>query len=533
MYSSQTLKLLVLFLFFIPGFAFAQTEPVSEAKTECKELLAKGTAAYLRGEDVEALEYFTKMETLAIKYQLKNELCYAKTNIGNIYSIFSNYGEALGYYKEALALAQSNTGLTEQVPSILSNIGLIYYTEKDYKTALEYYKQAYTTTKVASGDTRTVFAINLADLYNKTGDYTNAKKYLKEVEKLPKSDISQTAWKIKYAESLFLEGRINEAQMIVERMHGSIDANNVDCFILSTELLSKIYEKQHKTALAISYARQAVDKTYELTDRIEVYGQLTDLYTQKKDYETALKYKDSILISRDSLSRSINRGLFETNKVKLRIQEYQNELNINRQKFSGERNILILCICFSVVLFYFIYRNLKNRIAKQKQEKINADNEKKIYELELDNLKNNIAEKNRKLSAKALYLSGRNELIDDVITSLSAIPEVSNKKEVADYIKSLRAYIKSDAEWDDFITYFEQVNPVFIQTLNDKYPELNSSDIRFICYIYMNLDLREIANIFNITYNAAVKRHRRIKEKLAIETELPISDFLIQEFRNQ
>jgi hypothetical protein len=530
MHPIKTLKLLLLAAFFISGYTFAQAEPVSEPEEQCYKLIIDGQTAYDKGDYVTALGYFTKAESIAKRYQLKSKLCNAKNNIGNIYGVYSNYGEALGYYKEALAIAQNDKELKRKVPKILNNIGFVYHTELDYKTALYYYEQAYS---LAKEEGKIALALNIADVYNKTGDYAHAQHYLKEIEKVQKSEVYSKGWKIIYAESLYLEGRIKEARAIAEGTFKSIDSSYIDNYVKATELLSQIYKKQNNTASAISYAKEGLNHSYELRDRIRLYEQLTDLYTDKKEYATALKYKDSILISRDSLSQSINRGLFETNKVKLKIQEYQNEVNINKQKFTAQRNILILCICFSVVLFYFIYRNLKNRIAKQKQEKINADNEKKIYELELDNLKNNIAEKNRKLSAKALYLSGRNELIDDVITSLSAIPEVSNKKEVADYIKSLRAYIKSDAEWDDFITYFEQVNPVFIQTLNDKYPELNSSDIRFICYIYMNLDLREIANIFNITYNAAVKRHRRIKEKLAIETELPISDFLIQEFRNQ
>ena len=77
--------------------------------------------------------------------------------------------------------------------------------------------------------------------------------------------------------------------------------------------------------------------------------------------------------------------------------------------------LFIFAVVFVLVVFWFIYRGLKNRITKQKQEKIIAENEKKILNLELNNLTNNIAEKNRKLSAKALYLSGRNELIEEVI----------------------------------------------------------------------------------------------------------------------
>jgi len=126
-----------------------------------------------------------------------------------------------------------------------------------------------------------------------------------------------------------------------------------------------------------------------------------------------------------------------------------------------------------------------------------------------------------------LYLSGRNELIEEVMNSLSQVPEVNSNKEVLDYIKTLKNYLKSDQEWDEFITYFEQVNPEFIKTLTTKFPDLNPADIRFLCYVYMNLDVKEIGNIYNITYNAAVKRLRRIKEKMKIEKEISLHEYLI------
>lgn len=524
----KTLRLLSLFLFFISSYTFAQSKTISGPQAECKKLIDQGTEAANHGKYAEALEYYTKAEGIAAKHKLINELANAKNSIGNMYRNLSNYGEALGYFKEVLSIAQEDEELSKSIPVILSNIGLVYTSEKDYKTALEYYQQGHSIAKTGkSVYNKVLIALNISDLYNKIGDYANAQKYLKEVESLKKSDIFERGWKINYAESLYIEGRVEEAETIVEGILNDVDSNDIDCYVCVTELLSKIYNIQGKTDMAIAYAKEGLHHTLELPDRVKLYEQLTDLYTKKREYETALKYKDSVLLTRDSLSQSINRGLFETNKIKLRIQEYQNELNINKQKHAAVQNILIVAICFSIVLFYFIYRNLKHRIAKQKQEKVNADNEKKIYELELDNLKNSVAEKNRKLSAKALYLSGRNELIDDVITSLSAIPEVSNKKEISDYIRTLRAYIKSDEEWDDFITYFEQVNPEFIKTLTNKYPDLNTADIRFLCYVYMNLDVKEIGNIYNITYNAAVKRLRRIREKMQINKDISLHEYLV------
>ena len=276
--------------------------------------------------------------------------------------------------------------------------------------------------------------------------------------------------------------------------------------------------------------KKGLGHTSNYSEKINLYNQLSEIYLGTGEHNLAFKYKDSVILAKDSLSTRVNRDLYESNKVKFKVQEYQNELTVRREKQSAERMLFIVAGIFVLVVFCFIYRGLKNRITKQKQEKIIAENERTILNLELNNLTNNIAEKNRKLSAKALYLSGRNELIEEVIDSLSRIPEISKKKEVVDYMRTLKTYIRKDDEWDDFITYFEEVNPVFIKTLNEKFPELNASDIRYLCYVYMNLDLQEIANIFNITYNAAQKRQRRIKEKMEIDKDTSLHEYLIQVF---
>ena len=189
--------------------------------------------------------------------------------------------------------------------------------------------------------------------------------------------------------------------------------------------------------------------------------------------------------------------------------------------------LFISSLFIVAIVCFLIYRGLKHKIARQEQEKVIAGKQQQIITLELEGLKNNVAEKNRKLSAKALYLSGRNELIEEVMNSLSDIPEVIKNKQVLDYVKTLKCYLKSDQEWDDFITYFEQVNPEFIKTLTSNFPDLNSADIRFLCYIYMNLDVKEIGNIYNITYNAAVKRLRRIKEKMKFDKEMSFHEYLV------
>ena len=528
MYPVKSLYVFILALIFTSCNIFAQDTTTKETEAaEFAKLLKQGTEASANGKYTKALEFFTKAEVLGEKLSFKDDLL-IKENIGNTYNLLSNLGEALGYYQKALKLADK-LELKDNKARILNNIGLLYAWEKDLKPALNYFERAYEIANKynSPGYIKTQIAVNIAYIYNVWNDFDKARRYLKEVEHLQTTKATKQMWQINYAESLLLSGDIKAAEKIAE---GFLNDIEVSCYVCVSELLSKIYLKQSKYNLAIEYAKKGLAHTSNYSEKINLYSQLAEIHLGTGEHNLAFKYKDSVILAKDSLSARVNRNLYESNKVKLKVQEYQNELTVRREKQSAERMLFIFAVVFVLIVFWFIYRGLKNRITKQKQEKTIAENEKKILNLELNNLTNNIAEKNRKLSAKALYLSGRNELIEEVIDSLSKIPEISKKKEVADYMRTLKTYIRKDDEWDDFITYFEEVNPVFIKTLNEKYPELNASDIRYLCYVYMNLDLQEIANIFNITYNAAQKRQRRIKEKMRIDKDTSLHEYLIQVF---
>jgi len=485
----------------------------------CRNLIEKGNKAKNTGNYTKALEYYSEAEILAENDQWQQELFDIKNNIGVVYVSLSNYGEARGYYQQALEIARKDP--KDNLVMVLNNIANTYSYEKDYRNAIRYFKDAYNDPKANnSNNSNTFLAINISDNYNKLGNYKEARNYLLKVQKFKKSGKVAQFWRLNYAETFYIEGNYNEAErMLLDLLKDTANEKDDDAYVYIAELLSKIYIKKNDSARAIFYAKKGLQHTYKMKGRIDLYDTLSTLYFNQKEYVIASKYKDSVIATKDSIASLVNKELFETNRIKLKIQRYQNELKINKEKQRAERTIFIIAIIFSVVLFFFIYRVLKNRILKQKQEKIITQNQQKIIELELDYLKNNIAEKNRKLSAKTLYLSGRNELIEEVINSVSQIKEISQNQEVSNYIKSLKDYLKTDAEWDDFITYFEKVNPAFLSTLKDKHPQLNPADIRFICYLYMNLDLKEISNIFSITVEAGKKRKQRIAKKLEVDAD--------------
>lgn len=134
--------------------------------------------------------------------------------------------------------------------------------------------------------------------------------------------------------------------------------------------------------------------------------------------------------------------------------------------------------------------------------------------------------KNRTLAVKALNMSSRNEMLQEVIQNMKEQPELTNKPEIRKYISQLNKYLKKDTAKDDFLLHFEETNYGFLSSLREKHPSLNANEIRFISYLYMNLSIKEIASLLNITPDACRKRKERIAKKMDLQETAELFPYL-------
>lgn len=315
-------------------------------------------------------------------------------------------------------------------------------------------------------------------------------------------------------------------------------------------ILSNIFEAEGDFSTAIDYAHKALEKPVNLESRMLVHEQLAILYAQTDRFELALNSKDSLLRLQSELNTIKNGKLYETNKLKFEIQNYQRDLKENNYKLEKQRYTYIQILCGATIAILLIGWALRNSTLKNRQDKLlhrrneelsalelekkQSDNlllEKQLQEketlalLEQERLKNEIEVRNRKLSAKALYLSERNELIASIINDLSNHTNLHDKS-IKEQIKKLKALLKTDKEWEEFIKHFEEVNHSFLRALKTQHPTLNANDIRFVTYLYMNLSHKEISALLNITAEACRKRKERISKKMGLEDSSLLFNYL-------
>jgi tetratricopeptide (TPR) repeat protein len=465
-----------------------------------------------------------------------------------------DYGEALNNYLEAYTIALKNLDPKSEM-IVLNNIAILYSKEEKYDKAEEYFGKAYSIAKENKDSLKTGwYAVNLAIVAKEKNQLEQSANYLKAAFPLLQNQTSiQLQAKLVQADLLLLEKKPDAAEKqalaLLPKLNDDIYS---DYRIATLLLLSRIYEQKQQTDKAIEYALFSYDKNMNLENKIALYKRLAYLYRQTNQTEQAFNYFDSVDSAKDSLTRTKNGMLFENSRIKFELQNYQNELSESTKKLNTERKTFIIIFIIAILLMLTIISIGYIQIIKYRRTKIIAKNNQKIIELELEKerndklllekqfkekeiltlleeekLKNEIEAKNRKLAAKALHLTSRNELIEQILNSLSNIPEISKNAVIVNQVRQLEHNLKeTDTEWQNFLTHFEEVNHGFISTLKSKHSNLSANDIRFLSYVYMNLNSKEISSLLNITPEACRKRKERICAKMNLSENVNIYDYL-------
>ena len=547
--NSTSLFFMVLFSLLFFGTTYAQT------LEECNQIKKAGFAAMKESNYPVALEHLTKAQLIAEKNNWNQEVFEIKNNIGIIYMNLSDYGEALNYFLDAYTLALKNPDSKNEM-SVLNNIAVIYCMEEDFEKGREYYLKAYELAKKTKNKTKMgMYAMNLVKVAHLFNELDTARDYLKEAKTF--SQDNKTLYYIVQAmtaDNYMLQGDLKTAKTILLELEGQM---NEDAFktkdnnLTVLNLLSKIYFLEHNYDKNIFYLNESLKVAEDFDTKANIYSSLSDAYIMKNQYKNALDATKMMVAAKDSIAKRKNEKLYESNKVKFDVMQFKTDLNASIAASKLERKIFGVALFLLAGLIFFMYRTFRNRTIKQEQKKIIAESKQKIIALELEKeksdklliekqmkeianealleqeyLKSEIEQKNRKLSAKALYLSGRNELIEEMVNSLSKLEIVSENNLIKNHIKALKEHLKSDAEWDEFIVHFEEVNQGLLTVLKQKHPSLNANDIRFICYVYMNLSFKEIGTILNITQEACRKRKERIATKMELDKNTSFYEYL-------
>lgn len=135
---------------------------------------------------------------------------------------------------------------------------------------------------------------------------------------------------------------------------------------------------------------------------------------------------------------------------------------------------------------------------------------------------------NKNLARYVLELDQKKELLKnmtDRIKELYSSVDLTTKKRLNSIINNIKLDTSTN-HWDDFKIYFENINPGFINQLTSKYPCLTSKDIKYCCYLKMNMSNEDIRYILGINKDSVRTHKYRLKKKMILEKEQDLKTYI-------
>ncbi len=507
----------------------------------CNSLIDSSTKEEKKN-PVKAIEYLNEAQLIAETNSWKDVLLTILNNKGILYFDLLDYDLAMEYYLAAyqITLEQDNK---KAAFTVLNNIGIVYGETNQHAKAIEYLEKAYPMAEQLNDTTRIIMlAINLIISFHALENPDEAVKYINALSALLQ-DKPNEKWSIylntEKAKNLYLRKKYDAAETLALATLQQYPKIGYDynlqhnCKPGLLICLSKIYQAKGNREKAFYYGEEALKTGPVLPERINIYEYLSELYQQFNSPALALRYKDSLIITKDSLHKINIKGNLESSQIKIELLNSKNKLEENKARQKNERILYIsLFIFISILAIILIWlfsiksrhnkRYAELKLQQEKNQKLILEQQLKEQEtismLEQERFNMEMELKNRQLTTQVLLQANKKEMLQDVIQRLSSIPQQSKTPELNSALFVLRQQLKESEQWNDFLIHFQQINTSFISLLKGKHPDLNDSDIRLLSYIYLNLDNKKIAELLNISFDSLRKKKQRLANKIGIET---------------
>jgi len=275
------------------------------------------------------------------------------------------------------------------------------------------------------------------------------------------------------------------------------------------------------TALALSqkfsdgfFAVKTLDKLIQIKER-------------KKQFDEALKYEKQQISIKESMASYEKQKALEMLQMQFNVSEKDRKLHLVEQENEIIKltNILlwggiaiIVIIAVAVIQFLRKINNRNKQLLQTKEALMQAiEEQKRLKEMQLQN---DIDHKESQLSALALQMLRKNELLQELNEKI----EQQSQPEARQLINR---ELHREKEWDDFNLYFESLNKNFFSRLKEAFPEITPNDLRICALIKMNMSIKEMAGIMNISADSVKTARYRLRKKLQLNTEDNLTEFLM------
>lgn len=493
-----------------------------------------------------AMELALQARKLALSVGNKRQEGYALLNLANAYLYNDIYDKSLQYNLEALDLL-TQSGSSEDRARALTSLGWLYYDVGDYKTSFTYHSKALQIVEKSRDTLTWATALNAVGLtYYEDGEFQKSLPYYRESLALGKAIHNLERMTASTNNLGDAELALGNKEVALDWLQQSLQyANLLNDPLRQAEVLNslsntylQLYQyKESETALISAQQKLTLSssnsrKEFELRNAFIAANLYEALQNEKRALFYLRKYQtiyDQILSDAKKTSLAQKRILLEAQKSESEIKLLQEEKELR----VSQRNAIAMGIIILSILGFFAYsRERKLRIKEQQLAEANealTQSELHKVSLEREALNAKLEFKNTELTNLALSVSQRNELLRSFLEELETIRSQTTAELSSQLARTIRRFNDNhdiNKASEDFHLNVESEYKDFFFNLHQKFPDLTDNERRLCAQVRLNLSIKDIASINNISVKSVEMARYRLRKKLNISHDANLSDFL-------
>ncbi|MBL7982399.1 MAG: tetratricopeptide repeat protein [Flavobacteriales bacterium] len=488
------------------------------AERQATVLIALGDAHLATGDKPAALGVYQRAQLL-VEDALEKEgsrpaLVLARSDIrmkiGALHFYLRDWDKSIADYNEAMRILDeapegiADDELARRKVRLFNNMAGVHIQLQDHGTALPYFEQALVLNRPLK-DARNESSLNnnIGICHMEMGRYDLADQYFLKALAVRKEagDVRGQAQVLnnlgknqaKVGHFAAARGHYQQA-LALGRTAGSRES-----VVITLESLAMVLDTlgEHRTALQTYRAFKALNDSLYSTETRTTIARLEEEFRRDKE------------------------------KKVLELEAERKDAEAARQRTWNVA--LVGALFFLLLTAFLLFKVMRARVRNGllEQEKLRLEREK--LEAEQVALRENLESRERELTANALFLLKKNELIAHIAERLLKAKSTfkqENQPIIQEIVRDLQAS-EDDHNWKEFEVHFTRVHSTFYQTLQERYPSLTPNERKLCAFLRLNMSTKDISAITQQSLNSITVARSRLRKKLQIEgEEVNLVDFL-------
>lgn len=418
--------------------------------------------------------------------------------ISTIYFRQEKYAQAIPMSREVISILEHSDDKSGTLGLAYSSLGKLYEVQKQQDSAIWFFKLALKDFEESNNEAY------LPSAYMKMGEYE-----LKSNNRQTSLEYIQKALSIANA----TENKQSQVDGLIALGRWYLNSGN------KGEAL-KNFQKANTIAVELS------DKTFE----IRTLEALINLNEQQKNYTETARLQSRLLALKDRFYSLEREKIVKNLEIQFEVAEKNRKLaSVSQEKEVAKLTSYLLGVCVAVLLIifvigYFYLKGINKRdkqLLKAKEQLVDAlEKQRELKEIQFQN---DLDHKESQLSAITIQMLQKNELLSEIKTAIEKQQPLSEQQ----LVKMVNRHFEQNNNWDDFNLYFESINKNFYTRLKQAYPEISANDLKICALIKLNLSIKEMASILNISPDSVKTARYRLRKKLQMTADDNLTDFIL------